>query len=87
MDTLEQFRQSDIGIERPAYRPAGVLGGVVDARLLGVHVGAVDDCNACHADGSPRRMLCAGEGSIENALMSFGSTDRESASPGSAYAC
>jgi hypothetical protein len=26
-----------------------LLGGIVDPRLLGVHVGAVDDRYACHA--------------------------------------
>ena len=40
---LEQFRQADIGVVRPAHDAARLLGRVVDARLLGIHVGAVDD--------------------------------------------
>jgi hypothetical protein len=38
---LEQFRQPDIGMVRPADDAAGRLGGVVHARLFDVHVGAV----------------------------------------------
>src|SRR5690242_13927409 len=46
---LEQFRQPDIGGERAADRALGALGGVVDARLVGIHGGAVDDRYAWHA--------------------------------------
>src|SRR5262249_51358364 len=46
--SLEQFRQSDVGIVRPAHDPTRLLGSVVDTRLLGVHVGAVDDRYARH---------------------------------------
>src|SRR5262249_4221287 len=45
---LEYLRQADVGVIRSADDAARLLGGVVDARLFGVHVGAVDDWNACH---------------------------------------
>ena len=45
---FKQLRQADIGGVRPADDAASGLGGVVDAGLLGVHVGAVDDGDAWH---------------------------------------
>src|SRR5262249_41003293 len=47
--SLEHLRQADIGVVRPAHDAGRLMRYVVDARLLGVHVGAVEDCNARHA--------------------------------------
>ena len=49
LDDLKHFRQADIGVVRPADDAARLLGRVVDACLLGVHIGAVDDGDARHA--------------------------------------
>jgi hypothetical protein len=46
---LEHLRQADIGVVRPADDAARLLGRVVDACLLGVHIGTVDDGDARHA--------------------------------------
>src|SRR5881227_767173 len=60
---LEQFWQPDIGMVGPADDAARLLGRVVDARLLGVHVGAVDDGDARHAI-PPAGSSCMREASI-----------------------
>jgi hypothetical protein len=57
--SLEQFRQSDIGRVWPAHDSAGCLGCVVDARLFGVHVGAVQNCYAWHASPQSEFVLRA----------------------------
>ena len=62
---LEQFRQPDIGMVRPAHDAARCLGGVVDARLLGVHVGAIHDGDACHAVSHAPDFVCGREASID----------------------
>ena len=62
---LKQFRQPDIGMIRPAHDAARCLGGVVDARLLGVHVGAIQDGDACHAFSLAPDFVCGREASID----------------------
>jgi hypothetical protein len=39
--SLEQFRQADIGMIRPAHDTTRLFSSVVDARLFGVHVSAL----------------------------------------------
>ncbi len=54
---------------RPAHDAARLLGCVVDARLFGVHVGAVHDCYARHALSlGPSDFVCRREDIIDVAL-------------------
>jgi hypothetical protein len=62
---FEQFRHADVGVVRPTQGAVGRLGCVVDARLLGVHVGAVDDGDAWHAFSPALGVLWRGEASID----------------------
>src|SRR5262245_66626903 len=46
--SLEQFRQSDVGVVRPPDDATRLLRCIVDARLFGIHVGAVNDLYPSH---------------------------------------
>src|SRR5262249_12828927 len=61
---LEQFRQADIGEVRSAHDATRRFGRVVDARLFGIHVGAVDDGDARHAISLSWFKTCMREASI-----------------------
>jgi hypothetical protein len=67
--SLEQFWQSDVSVVRPPDDATRLLRCIVDARLFGIHVGAVYDWYPRHPS-SPAEKLLFGNAKISTTCRS-----------------